>query len=220
YKPLLKNRTPKHYMLVGRWVSGLIVLSGVICTFWMSDVISGLKFWLKIAPMLGIAFWIGLFWKRYNSVGAWVSTLTGFSVWWLTLQPGVVHRVQSLPFAKSLGLIQQSADKSSIHEPWQIMIYLSAAALAGIIASLLTRRPDSSGIERFHQLIRTPVQSGEVITESCHLPQGVNPNFRPTWFAGTDFELPVPSKTSIMGFIVCWLAVGGMIGGFILMVQS
>jgi hypothetical protein len=35
-----------------------------------------------------------------------------------------------------------------------------------------------------------------------------------TWFTGSNFEIPVPSKTSVIGFLVSWLAVGGMIGGF------
>jgi Na+/proline symporter len=214
YKPLFKNRTPHHYLLIGRGVSILIVLSGVFVAFWMTDVVKGLKFWLKIAPMLGIAFWIGLFWKRYNGVGAWISTLSGFCVWWLTLQSGVVHRIESLPFAKSLGLIEHGVNQSSIYEPWQIVIYLSAAALSGIIASLLTKKPDKAKMQQFHQLIRTPVQSGEVITTSCQLPAEVKPMERATWFTGTDFETPVPSKTSMVGFLLSWLAVGGMIGGF------
>ena len=214
YKPLVKNRTSDHYLLVGRCISILIVLTGVIVAFWMTDVVKGLKFWLKIAPMLGIAFWIGLFWKRYNAIGAWVSTVTGFIVWWLTLQPGVVHRLQSLSIAKPLGLIEHSVDQSSIHEPWQIVIYLSAAALAGIVASLITRTPDEAKIQQFHQLIRTPVQPGEVITTSCQLPVEVQPIQRSTWFTGSNFEIPVPSKTSVIGFLVSWLAVGGMIGGF------
>ena len=65
----------------------------------MPNVVSGLKTWLKIAPMLGIAFWLGLFWRRYNGAGARASTLTGFAMWWLTLQPFLVDglREQSQP---------------------------------------------------------------------------------------------------------------------------
>ena len=111
YKPWIKNRTSEHYLTIGKCVSVLIVISGVLCAFKMTDVVTGLKFWLKIAPMLGIAFWMGLFWKRFNGVGAWAGTLTGFCVWWLTLQPGVVHLLQSLPMAETLGLIEHSVDK-------------------------------------------------------------------------------------------------------------
>lgn len=215
YKPLIRERSPRHYLTVGRLVSFLIVLGGVACAFWMSNVVSGLKTWLKIAPMLGIAFWIGLFWKRFNGAGAWASTVVGFIAWWLTLQPRVVQWVQSFPFSKSWSLVEHSAEKSSIYEPWQIVIYLSAAILAGVLASWGTPRRDRESLDRFHQLIRTPVSPGEVIRESCHLPEETSPASRRCWFAGSDFELPVPSMTSVLGFFLCWVAVAAMIGGFI-----
>ena len=90
-----------------------------------------------------------------------------------------------------------------------------AAALAGIIASLLTKSPNEAKVNQFHQLIRTPVQPGEVITVSCQLPAGVQPAHRATWFTGTNFEVPVPSQTSVIGFFVSCAAAGAMIGGFI-----
>jgi Na+/proline symporter len=58
--------------------------------------------------MLGIAFWIGLFWKRYNAIGAWVSTASGFIVWWLTLQPGVVHWIAIFAICETLGMIEHT----------------------------------------------------------------------------------------------------------------
>ena len=219
YKPLVRERTPQHYLAVGRVVSLMIVLGGVACAFWMPNVVSGLKTWLKIAPMLGIAFWVGLLWKRFNGVGAWVSTLTGFVVWWLTLQPRIIEWVQSLPVSKNWSLVVHSATKSSISEPWQIVIYLSAAIVAGVLASLITPRRDSDLLNRFHDLIRTPIRSGEVITESCQLPKGTLPASRRCWFAGSDFELPVPSRISVIGFLLSWVAVAAMIGGFLWLVR-
>ena len=38
---------------------------------------------------------------------------------------------------------------------------------------------------------------------------------RPMAFAGTDFEFPRPSKTSVIGFLLSSLVVAGMIGGFV-----
>jgi len=219
YKPIVRERSPQHYLSVGRVVSLLIVLGGVACAFWMPNVVSGLKTWLKIAPMLGIAFWIGIIWKRFNGFGAWASTLTGFTVWWLTLQPRLVEWVQSLPVSKTWSLVVHGATKSSISEPWQIVIYLSAAIVAGVLASLITPRRNSDFLNQFHDLIRTPVRSGEVITESCQLPEGTLPATRRCWFADSDFELPVPSRTSVIGFLLSWVAVAAMIGGFLWLVR-
>lgn len=214
YRPLVAGRSQMHYVNFGRLVSLVIVAAGVIVAFHMPNVVSGLKTWLKIAPMLGISFWLGLFWRRYNAAGAWASTLTGFACWWITTQPAVVGFVQELAIADRLHLIQAGNGEAALYEPWQIVIYLSAAVAAGIIASLLSKRPPAEAIGRFHALIRTPVRSGEVVATACCLPEDVQPAERASWFSGTDFEIPVPSRVALAGFVISWIAVGLMIGGF------
>ena len=190
YKPYVKGKGEKHYMLVGRIVALLIVLGGVLTAYLMPNVVAGLKLWLKIAPMLGVAFWLGLFWRRFNATGAWVSTIAGFVGWWFL-------------------------SGTELSEPIQILSYLSFAACAGVIGSLLSRSPDKEKLERFHALIRTPVSPGEVVEEPCHLPAGVTPAVRPHFFRGTDFEFPIPSRESILGFALSSLAVVLMIYSFI-----
>ena len=140
--------------------------------------------------MLGIAFWLGLFWRRFNAAGAWATTLAGFAGWWW----------------------MSSTDLS---EPLQILAYLSIAVVAGIVASLLSARPKRESLDRFHDLIRTPVQAGEKSERSCVLPVGQSVGVRRLWFEGTDFEFPRPSKTSVIGFLLSSAAVGGMILGFV-----
>ena len=214
YKPLAPGRSARHYINVGRVVSLLVVICGVLVAFKMANVVSGLKTWLKIAPMLGLSFWLGLIWRRFNAVGAWASTLTGFACWWITTQTWFIKAVANFPFAESWGLMKVANGAAQIYDPWQIIMYLSAAVIAGIIASLITARPPREDIERFHNLIRTPIAADEVITRSCHLSEGVKPADRANWFDGTDFEIPAPSRVSVIGFVLCWLAVGLMIGAF------
>jgi len=190
YKPYILGKSEKHYMMVGRLVSLLIVIGGVITAYLMPNVVSGLKLWLQIAPMLGIAFWLGLFWRRFNGTGAWASTIVGFLGWWIL-------------------------SKTELSEPIQILSYLLFAAIAGVVASLISSPPDKEKIERFHALIRTPVSPGEILQEPCHLPLGMAPAVRAHFFTGTDFEFPKPSKESIVGFALCGGAVVAMIYSFI-----
>ncbi|MDQ8199406.1 sodium:solute symporter family protein [Pelagicoccus enzymogenes] len=190
YRPYVREKTEAHYLLVGRAVALGIVLGGILTAYLLPNVVAGLKLWLKIAPMLGIAFWIGLFWRRYNAMGAWVSTVTGFVGWW-------------------------ALSGTSLSEPVQILCYLGFASVAGILASLLSRPPSKEKVERFHALIRTPVLQGEEVLAPCQLPLGANSNKRATFLAGTNFEFPVPSRVSIVGFMLSSLAVAGMIYGFV-----
>ena len=155
----------------------------------MPNVISGFKTWLKIAPMLGVAFWLGLFWKRFNAAGAWASTIAGFLGWW------------GMSFTE-------------LSEPIQILTYLLLSIVVGVVASLVSKRPIAENVERFHGLIRTPVAAGEKLTEPCQLPTGCEVGIRPMWFTGTDFEFPRPSKISVVGFVLASLAVAAMITGF------
>ena len=64
----------------------MIVGFGLIFAFSMDGVVSGLKSWLKFGAPLGIGFWAGLFWRRFNAAGVWVSTLTAYFCWWMTTQ--------------------------------------------------------------------------------------------------------------------------------------
>jgi Na+/proline symporter len=190
YRPLRANQSEEHYLWVGRLAALLIVASGVWVAFKMPNVVSGLKAWLKIAPMLGVAFWLGLFWRRFNAAGAWASTLVGFAGWWWL-------------------------SSTTLSEPFQILAYLSMAVIAGVLASLLSSRPSKESLDQFHGLIRTPVEEGERLEAPCELPSGRTVGVRPLWFEGTDFEFPRPSTTSVAGFLMSSLAVAGMIGGFV-----
>ena len=192
YKPLAQGRSERHYMLVGRIISVFIVLSGIGFAFLMPSLIDGLKAWLKIPALLGVAFWIGLFWRRFNSAGAWASFLGGgmVTVWFMVVE-------------------------TELSDPWQIVLSLSVALVAGVVASLVTRAPEPESIGRFHSLIRTPIAEGEVIAEPCHLPEGTDAAERATWFTGTDFEFPRPSTVSWIGFLAAWGAVAIIIVGFV-----
>jgi hypothetical protein len=110
--------------------------------------------------------------------------------------------------------------KHSIYEPWQIIFYLSVAIVAGIIASLLTSKPKAQKIKLFHDLIGTPVKFGEIVSEPCTLPEGVEPSNRKRWFKGTSFEICAPSKISYLGFAVSWIAVGMMIFIFKIIIEK
>lgn len=220
YKPCAPGRSERHYINVGRAVSLIVVAFGVAAAFKMPNVVSGLKTWLKIAPMLGIAFWLGLFWRRFNSAGAWASAIAGFICWWMTAQTWFVAAVEALPIAESWGLIVGGGGTARLYDPWQIVFCLSAAVGAGVAASLLTAPTPKEDIDRFHELIRTPIEPNENLVESCRLPEGVRPADRGSWFRGTDFEIPAPSRVSWIGFLLCWIAVGAMIGSFVWLIRG
>jgi hypothetical protein len=47
----------------------------------LPSLVKGLEIWLSIAPMLGLAFWLGLFWRGMTVAGAWATAMVGFATW-------------------------------------------------------------------------------------------------------------------------------------------
>ena len=65
----MKDRSEKHYLTVGRVTALVVVAGGVIFAYWVRDVIEALEIFWKISPMMGIALWLGLFWRRTTVAG-------------------------------------------------------------------------------------------------------------------------------------------------------
>jgi len=66
-------------------VLDLVVAGGVAFAFWVPSVVKALEIWFMIAPMMGLVFWIGLFWRRMTVAGAWVGV--DWVVWAMAAVP-------------------------------------------------------------------------------------------------------------------------------------
>jgi Na+/proline symporter len=220
YKPWRPGLSNRHYLVVARFTMVLVVASGLAFAFWLPDVVVGLKIWFKVAPIMGIAFWLGLLWRRTNVAGAWAAAVAALVTWWLATRAFVVQSAQGWELAAPLRLVwHRSGAGAEIYEPWQIALYLTAGTLAGIVVSLLTRPVDREKLDRFYALTRTPIVPGEVVNEPCTLPAGVEPVQRPMLATAFGLELPRPSPTSLAGFVAGWAAVAVLIGSFYLLLR-
>ncbi len=215
YKPLVPGRSERHYLWAARMASLGVVASGVAFAYWLEGVVAGLEIFWKICPMLGIAFWMGLFWRRMNAVGAWSSTLAAVAAWWLSTQVWFVQIVADLPAASDLRFIFYVEDEMTIYLPWQMIFYLSAGILAGVVASLMTSAPNKSDLDRFYALIRTPVRPGEEIAAPCTLPADAEIPKARKLLPLASLEIYVPSRQMATGFLVGWLAVAAMIASVV-----
>jgi SSS family transporter len=211
YKRVRPNEAPTHYLLVGRVASVVIVACGVVFAYQLTGVVEGLEIFWKISPMMAIAFWLGLFWRRTTVAGAWAATFTAFAVWWLTTQDFFIALIGRMPGAQSLGFIIEKASGPEILLPWQMIFYLSGGFLAGILVSLVTRPVNKDKLDRFYALLRTPIAQDEEITAPCTLPaDAVVPEPR-NLFPNTSLEIPIPSRISVLGFLGGWLCVAAIV---------
>ena len=212
YRPLKPGRSASHYLAVGRVTSLVVVAGGVFFAFWLSGVVEGLEIFWKISPMMGIAFWLGLFWRRATTAGAWASTAAALFAWWLTTTEAFVGWAMGLPGADSLRFVIERSDGAEIYLPWQMIFYLVVGTLVGIAVSLLTRPVDEGQLDRYYALVRTPVESGEsVSSEPCTIPDEIEIPPKNNVFADSSIEIMVPDKSSVYGFVGSWCLVGCMI---------
>lgn len=213
YKYSSPGKSDKHYLNAGRLASLIVVAGGVVFAFLVTTVVEALEYFWIVASFMGIPFWLGYFWKRSNVYGAWAATLVSILVWLLTITPFFVDWLGSLPADEQLRLTSTNrAGAAIVYLPWQMVFYLSAGLLAGIVASLTTRPVSKEKIDLYYALIRTPIGKNEKLQKSCSLPAGAQvPKEKlliPKW---KSIYLQRPDKVSLLGFILAWLGVFALI---------
>jgi Na+/proline symporter/predicted dehydrogenase len=217
---LVLGKPDRHYTFVGRIVSIVIVICGILFAFSLESVVHGLELFWQVSAMMGIAFWVGLFWRRATVAGAWAATLSSFAVLLFTSKIAFgsyvlwdfnEHLASKLP---AFMLWQ-----GEIYLPWQMIMYLTTGFVVLIAISLLTQRVPAHKLDRLYNCLRTPISPNEPETEPFTLPPGVEPSPRDVIIRHRDFEIPRPSAIGIFGFLAAWLGVGLLIGAVYWIIQ-
>ncbi len=206
------GKSDKHYTLVGRIASALVVFLGIFVAFNLESVVRGLEFYWMVSALMGIAFWVGLYWRRATAAAAWAATLTSLGVFLFTsTEPlGVIPWDFNANFAEKLPAFMLWEGK--LYLPWQMIIYLSAGFVVMVVVSLFTKKVPAENLERFYACLRTPIGPDEPETEPFTLPAGVEPAPRQVLIDHPDFEIPRPTMIGIFGFLAAWAGVALLIG--------
>jgi Na+/proline symporter len=208
----------KHYTLVGRVASTVVVLLGIFVAFKLESVVKGLEFYWMVSALMGIAFWVGLFWRRATVAAAWAATLTSLGAFLFTsTNPLGIPWDFNVHFADKLPAFM--VWESKLYLPWQMIIYLSAGFIVMVVVSLFTQRTAKEKLDRFYDCLRTPIGPDESEAEPFTLPAGVQPGPRNALIQHPDFEIPRPTLIGIGGFLVAWLGVGLLIGAVYWIIQ-
>lgn len=229
---LVKNQSQAHYLWAGRAASLLIVGCSLLLLTQFDNVIQVLTRYIQPIPtFMGLAFWLGITWRGYTPIGVWASTLVTGLLWFVTTTHTPFEALQfddsalwqrNIDFVPGLfrewlagvapfAVVDKSKDGITAFDtslPYQIAIYLSGGAVAGILASLLTPRTEAGKLDRFFTLIRTPVGPDEQIDEPCTLPRNPQPPEEGKLIPHPDIEIPMPSAMGLGGFIAAWAMVG------------
>ncbi|MEE3042315.1 MAG: sodium:solute symporter family protein [Candidatus Latescibacterota bacterium] len=217
-KLIAPEQSETHFLWVGRIASFGIVLVGVLFAFSIENVVSGLETFWKLAAMMGVAFWIGLFWRRATPAGAWAGTLVSFATLLLAGQIEWLGWDFDAQFAHHLPGFMLWEGK--LYLPWQMIMYLTTGLIAFIMVSLKTAPMASESLDRFYACLRTPIQPWETETTAFTLPEGLAPEPRRSLVDHPDFEIPRPSVIGMLGFFGAWIAVGVLMASFIWLLKA
>ncbi len=78
-----ENAAEKTYVLLGRVVSGLVLVGGVVVSLAYMDVFEQLKVAWEMPILFAALFWIGMFWRRATRWAAWGTVLFSLSAFFL-----------------------------------------------------------------------------------------------------------------------------------------
>jgi len=220
YKHFFKNRSRPHYLLVAR-IASIVTVAGAVMFAWtVGEVVHGLEIFWKVGILMGIAFWLGLFWRRTTVAGAWASFGAAVFAWWLTTQGFFVAAVHALPGAEAWRFVVLRNEAWQIYLPWAMLFYISAGLLLGIIVSLLTKPVAREKLENYYALTRAPIQPGEEIAAACTLPPNAAVLPPEKVFPNSNLEIQYPDRVSVYGFLFGWAFVAGIILMFYLITRA
>ena len=204
YKQFVKNKSKAHYLLVARIASVVTVACALVFAYKIPGVVHGLEVFWKVGLLLGIAFWLGLFWRRATTAGAWASFLGASVTWWLTTQKFFIAWVSELPIAQAWRLVIERKSGLEIYYPWAIVFYIASGLILGIIVSLLTKPTDEKILENYYSLINTPCRDGEQVSIPCHLPEDHLPQVKRWSIPKLKLGIPHFTITDLIGFLAGW----------------
>ena len=214
YKPLIRpGRSERHYVLVGRLTSIIVVLAGLSIAFTLPGVVRGLEVFWMVGAMMGLAIWMSFVWRRATAAAAWASTLGGYAAGLFTSDIAFIGWSFNNHFAGSLPEFMLYEGKLFL--PWQMIIYLTVSLVMMVAVSFVTRPPDKKRLDRVYECLRTPVSEDEPEGEPLTLPAGTTPAARSVLIAHPDFEIMRPTAYTVIGFLAsCFMGVV-LIGSFI-----
>jgi len=213
YRPFLApGRSARHYLAVGRGVTLAVVAAGVAVALWLDSVVAGLELFWRVQALMGIAFWVGLFWRRATAAGAWASTVVALFVAlaadnsfapWLDVDAFAVAHLPA--FAVHGG---------ELRLPVQMLLYLGAGLVTMVAVSLATKRAPSARLDRLYRALRTPVADDEPAPAApFEVPAGSAPEPVRKIVDHPDLELHWPGRTGWSGLLVLWGWVALLVGG-------
>jgi len=170
-----KEASEKQLVRVTRIVGLMVVVLSLVAAILMrSSIVRTILDFLNIISLVGISTAMGILWRRMNTTGMFVSTISAVLAFVLTRYVIECDRVYS------------------------VSVPIIAGLLGGVVGSLLTKAPDREIIDNFFKRIYIPIGAEKDLDLS--LDQAVPPSKRLCTAGG--LFIVKPSRQSWLGFLI------------------
>ncbi len=199
HRRLFPAASERSLLGVARWGAVAFALMVLPLSYAFSDVPQAMRFVFKSVPLMGIAFFLAVLWRRANRYGALASFVAAVAA--------MLVSQYALGWHGDAGL------------PATILLYVAVGTTAGVVVSLLTPGEDAGRLDRFYLLLRTPIGQEHVLraaglveiagTGSFEEPAAAEPSETP--------PTPVspwsrPSRATVWGFLIVSMIAVGLVG--------
>ncbi len=169
YRRMISPRKElKHYLLVGRFWAVITIMLAALSTQYIDSIKEYVKLVMTLLSFLGIPIYFGVFWRRANRTGMWLS-LTGGIATYIAVVLMVMNREQ-------VGFFD------AIKPAFVPAVFLSTGvSLLGMITGcLLGKADDILKIKRFYVIMNTPVgEEQRLVDAGIRLPAMIDAGLVP-----------------------------------------
>ena len=150
--PLLnKDATDQRMLRITRWTMVCMTFAAGGVAVVMPGVLRLIEILISAPVGIGVAFWFGLFWRRFNAAGMIAASVVGWATWVFLEWQGGARLVASV----APTIVTELAGKREVNDAWLMLLMLTASIVAAIVATLLTRPPTDERMRRFDERMRS-----------------------------------------------------------------
>ena len=229
YVHAVPRRTDRHYLWVGRVASAALLACSILMAFYASSVTQLLVASIQVVGLLGGPVWLGVVWRRTNSVGVWASFIGTLLVWGaMSLDPASLPSVSGVRSAAGgLAAAGEVLHIRGVSKPVEVLITLTTELGLLVAVSLLTRPHAAGQLDPFFARLLTPVgkehevqwvDAPAALPESATLGMdGLMLDYRKASayaYRGLQrigIELPRLTWFDWGGFVLAWIFVGALV---------
>jgi len=228
YTRIRPNESPVHYLWVGRLSAAALLVGGILLALGAGSVTQLLTLAMKFIALMGAGFWVGVVWRKANTVAVWISFLVGLGLWFaMEFEPTMLS---TLPGGTALGErwvnILNTLHMRGHSDAMKIMLMLGSQFGSLILISLITPSQPTEQLDAFYARLLTPVGREEGIARpepagaAEHLGLGLHgtildynqaSHFGIPALQRIGVEIPRLTTFDVVGFLAAWVLVGAMI---------